>query len=164
MVDGRVPRESVIELYQRHAAGLTAYACSRGMDFASAQDLVQQLFLKLIEGRVVPGEAPASYLYRAVRNASLNFRRDRRHETELPDEELWFTHPAADRAEILAVQQALAELPEEQRDTVFLKIWGGLTLEEIADAVSIPLNTAASRYRYALEKLRERLAVRSAKE
>jgi len=48
-------------------------------------------------------------------------------------------------------------LPEEQRATVIMRIWGGMTLEEIAEATAVPLSTAASRYRYALEKLRERL-------
>ena len=38
-----------------------------------------------------------------------------------------------------------------------LKLWEGLTFEQIADALDIPQNTAASRYRYGLDKLRERL-------
>jgi RNA polymerase sigma-70 factor (ECF subfamily) len=40
---------------------------------------------------------------------------------------------------------------------VHLKLWDGLTFEQIAVALDIPLNTAASRYRYGLDKLRERL-------
>jgi RNA polymerase sigma-70 factor (ECF subfamily) len=56
------------------------------------------------------------------------------------------------------VQQALQHLPEEQREVVFLRIWSGLTLQEIADAMETPLNTVASRFRYALDKLRDRLA------
>ena len=40
---------------------------------------------------------------------------------------------------------------------VHLKLWDGLTFEQIADALDIPLNTAASRYRYGLDKLREHL-------
>jgi RNA polymerase sigma-70 factor (ECF subfamily) len=52
---------------------------------------------------------------------------------------------------------ALGELPEEQRAVVHLKLWEGLTFEEIAEALEISANTAASRYRYGLDKLRERL-------
>ena len=40
---------------------------------------------------------------------------------------------------------------------VHLKLWEGLTFEQIAIALDIPLNTAASRYRYGLDKLRARL-------
>ena len=51
----------------------------------------------------------------------------------------------------------LGELPEEQRIVVHLKLWQGLTFEEIATTLEIPPNTAASRYRYGLDKLRGRL-------
>jgi len=56
-----------------------------------------------------------------------------------------------------ALAEALAELPEDQRAVVHLKLWDGLTFEQIAGALEIPLNTAASRYRYGLDKLRGRL-------
>jgi RNA polymerase sigma-70 factor (ECF subfamily) len=52
---------------------------------------------------------------------------------------------------------ALGELPEEQRAVVHLKLWEGLTFEAIAGALDISPNTAASRYRYGLDKLRYRL-------
>ena len=52
---------------------------------------------------------------------------------------------------------ALGELPEEQRAVVHLKLWEGLTFEEIAAALDISPNTAASRYRYGIDKLRGRL-------
>jgi RNA polymerase sigma-70 factor (ECF subfamily) len=56
------------------------------------------------------------------------------------------------------IESALARLPEEQRAVLVLKTWGGLTFPQIAAALEIPANTAASRYRYAVEKLRELLA------
>jgi len=154
----RLTPEWVKSSYEKHGAALAAYACCCGLDFASAEDMVQQVFLKLLRGETAPAEAPLPYLYRAVRNAALNLRRNRRREVELPREGLWLRHATAHPAEILSVQQALEELPEEQRETVFLRIWSGLTLQEIADATETPLNTVASRYRYALEKLRQRLA------
>jgi len=51
----------------------------------------------------------------------------------------------------------LGELPPEQRAVVHLKLWEGLTFEQIAEMLGISLNTAASRYRYGLDKLRQRL-------
>jgi RNA polymerase sigma factor (sigma-70 family) len=62
---------------------------------------------------------------------------------ELPDDEL---------------AAAVAALPEAQREVVALKIDAGLTFAEIAAVTGTSLNTAASRYRYALEKLRTALA------
>jgi len=52
---------------------------------------------------------------------------------------------------------ALGELPPDQRAVVHLKLWQGLTFEEIAAILEISPNTAASRYRYGLDKLRDRL-------
>lgn len=63
---------------------------------------------------------------------------------------------AGDRA--VQVQQALEKLSLEQREVVVMKVWGGLTFDEIAGVVGIPLFTAASRYRYALESLKKELA------
>jgi len=57
------------------------------------------------------------------------------------------------------VRAAIALLPEAQREVVALKIDGGLTFAQIARVTNVSLNTAAGRYRYALEKLRATLAV-----
>jgi RNA polymerase sigma-70 factor (ECF subfamily) len=54
---------------------------------------------------------------------------------------------------------AVAALPEAQRDVVALRIDGGLSFEEIGAATGTSPNTAASRYRYAIEKLRAALGV-----
>lgn len=56
-----------------------------------------------------------------------------------------------------AMESALHQLPDEQREVLVLKIWGELTFEQIATELEIPPNTAASRYRYALAALRKEL-------
>src|SRR5271155_90542 len=93
--------ESVRKLYEKHGAALAAYGCCCGLDFALAEDVVQQVFLKLLQGNAIATQAPLAYLYRAVRNGALNYQRDRRRETTLPKEEVWFAHAAAHRAEVL---------------------------------------------------------------
>lgn len=147
----------VKSLYEEHGSALAAYLCCGGLDFAAAEDVVQQVFMKLLQGSVSMPQMPVPYLYRAVRNAALNYQRNAQREVGLPDDEQWMVATGGRPDEVLAVQAALRELPEEQRETVFLKIWGGMTLQEIGELLEIPINTAASRYRYALDKLRERL-------
>ena len=144
-------------LYKAHGPALAAYACCRGVDFASGEDAVQQVFLKLLQASAPAPGNPVAYLYRAVKNSALNTLRNRGRDAELPDDELWFAHPMANPAEVLSLQVALRALPEDQRETVFLRVWSGMTLQEIAEATDSPLNTVASRYRYALEKLRAQL-------
>jgi RNA polymerase sigma-70 factor (ECF subfamily) len=57
-----------------------------------------------------------------------------------------------------AVEAALRQLPAEQREVVVLKIWGELSFPQIASTLEVPVNTAASRYRYALARLRATLS------
>ena len=153
----KLTSDEVKSLYEKHGPALAAYACCCGLDFAAAEDLVQQFFLKLLGTRQAALQFPLAYAYRAVRNATSNLQRVRRRETQLPENELWWIHHSASPEEILALQKALRELPPEQQETVFLRIWSGMTLQEIARATETPLNTVASRYRYALDKLRLRL-------
>jgi RNA polymerase sigma-70 factor (ECF subfamily) len=155
--DQKLSADEIKQLYNRHGAALLLYARGFVPDASAAEDLVHGVFLNLLRTRPKVREAPAAYLYRAVKNAALNAQRNRAREAPMPDREIWFTHRGGDHEATLALQAALAELPQEQREAVVMRIWSGMTLEEVAQATDVPLNTAASRYRYALEKLRERL-------
>ena len=55
------------------------------------------------------------------------------------------------------IEKTVNELPLEQKEVLIMKIWGELTLKQIAAGLGIPAGTAASRYRYALEALRKKL-------
>jgi RNA polymerase sigma-70 factor, ECF subfamily len=147
----------VRRLYDQYGPALVAYACGFVADSASAEDIVHGVFVKLLHGQTAIPDSPAAYLYRAVRNAALNGRRNGSREARIEEAHLCFAHPSGSREAALALQKALRELPEEQREVVVMRIWGGMTLEEVAAATDVSVNTASSRYRYALEKLRERL-------
>ena len=92
-----------------------------------------------------------------MRNAALNTRRNGQRDTPLDPQLGVFKHRGGNIEAALTLEKALEELPEEQREVVVMRIWSGLTLEEAAAATGAPLNTVASRYRYALDKLREKL-------
>jgi RNA polymerase sigma-70 factor, ECF subfamily len=153
----RLTSDDVRKLYAAHGPALVAYACSFAADAAAAEDVVHQVFLRLLRGDTVTPDAPVAYLYRAVRNAALNARRNGSREVPLETEAACFEHRGSNREAAMALQSALSALPEEQREVVVMRIWSGMTLEDVANATGVSLNTAASRYRYALEKLRERL-------
>lgn len=145
------------QLYDRHGSALVAYARVFLPDFSSAEDAVQSVFLRMLSGNVALPEYPAAYLYRAVKNAALNTNRSAKKEMPLSEEISWLVHQDGDRDATLLVESSLQELPEEQREVVILRIWSGMTLEEISQSLEVPSNTVASRYRYALEKLRKRI-------
>jgi RNA polymerase sigma-70 factor (ECF subfamily) len=153
----KLSADDVRRLYDRHGPALVAYACSFLTDAAAAEDVVHQVFLRLLGGTTDVPDVPVAYVYRAVRNAALNARRDGARQQPLDPASTVFAHAGGSPEAALALQAALAELPEEQREVLVMRIWSGLTLDEAARATGVPLHTAASRYRYALEKLRQRL-------
>jgi len=153
----KLSAEDVRRLYDQHGPALMAYARSFVPDAAAAEDVVHQVFLRLLSAELTMPDAPVAYVYRAVRNAALNARRGSLRLTELDPRSSIFRHCGGNQEAALALEKALAELPEEQREVVVMRMWSGLTLEEIAAAAGAPLNTIASRYRYALEKLRVKL-------
>jgi len=131
-----------------------------------ARDLLQELFVKLARRPdLLDGvRAERAYLLRLAHNLAIDLIR-RRGAREKSSEELAGNAPLLfaptsdpdEQAFCDALAQALTELPDEQRTVVHLKLWEGLTFEHIASLLQIPLNTAASRYRYGLDKMRERL-------
>lgn len=142
-------------LYEAHGRALFAYASSLTPDSAVAEDVVHQVFLKLLKSRdVALPERPLPYLLKAVRNTALNDLRQRRREVELNAEAGWLEAPAGREEEALALEAALNMLPQEQRELIVLRTWAELTFEEAAAVVGCSPNTAASRYRYGRDKLR----------
>ncbi len=153
------------ELYDAHAGALFAFALNLTRSEPDARDLLQDLFHRLVD-RPMPGDVrdPRGWLLRSLHHLSVDRvrRRDSRSRTtdRLAAESLDLFAPAADPDEASfrrELASALGELPEDQRAVVHLKLWEGRTFEQIATLLDIPLNTAASRHRYALEKLRDRL-------
>jgi RNA polymerase sigma-70 factor, ECF subfamily len=156
-VGNRIGRDQIRKLYEQHSRGLFAYACSYVSSFASAEDALHQVFERLLRGDLgIEGE-PARYLYRAVRNVALNQIRNRSREVNLDDG--WIESPSGMEQAGFELQSSLQDLPEEQREVILLHVWGEMSFEEVAAALGIPANTAASRYRYGLSKLREQFQV-----
>ena len=146
-------QDEVRRLYELHSRGLLAYACSFVTSFASAEDALHQVFERLLRGDIEIAESPVPYLYRAVRNAALNQIRRRLRDVDLDDQ--WLVSPPGMQQVGLELQSALQKLPEEQREIILLHVWAQMSFDEAAAALNISPNTAASRYRYGLSKLRE---------
>jgi len=153
-------------LYDEHAQPLFAFLLNFTRDEADTRDLLQEIFVKLArEPRLLAGvREERAFLIRLAHNAAIDLirRRGTRERTKenFAAEMISVFAPANDPDEKVFREElsiALGGLPEEQRAVVHLKLWGELTFEEIATVLEISPNTAASRYRYALDKLRDRL-------
>ena len=146
--------------YHQHGAALLLFGIALIGDRGRAQDAVHQIFLKLLEhsdlGQIA---AVRTYLFSALRNTIMSDVRRRGRDVTLElDDNSWFESPNRDYLEELRVRRALASLPEDQREVTVLHIWGGLTFAEAAEVLGINAHTAAARYRYALDKLRDTLS------
>ena len=154
-------RQAVERAYREHGEGLYRYAVMVLTDEEAAQDVIQQVFMRLLGmgERVLAVESLAGYLRRAVRNGCYDaLRRGRGQEAvngQAILESVGEQGLGADERE--ALERALRALPAEQREVVHMKVYEGKTFREMAGALGVSANTAASRYRYAMAKLRERL-------
>jgi len=153
-------------LYDDHAQALFVFLLNFTRDETDTRDLLQELFVKLAkQPDLLAGvRAERAFLIRLAHNLAIDLMRRRgtreKNYGQLGDETGSIFASAADPDEQSfrgALADALGELPPEQRAVVQLKLWEGLTFEAIAHALEIPPNTAASRYRYGLDKLRLRL-------
>lgn len=149
-------------LYDRLAGRLLNTAHMMTASAADSEDIVHDLFVELARYRTRLATVTdlEAYVFTMLRHAVSRRRRraaidqravvaigrNRKHEgraimppASMPDDQL---------------QAAVAALPTAQREVVALKFQGGLTFAEIASTMGTSLNTAASRYRYAIDKLR----------
>ena len=158
-------------LYQRHRGPLYRYLAQQTRSTEIANDLFQDVWSKVIVSRD-RYEARAqfrTFLYRIAQNCFIDHcrRASVRNESPGPEDgwESMLPGPEHDRPDMHAehaqiaasYQAALSTLPPEQRD-VFLLYESGLSLEEIAVITAVGAETAKSRLRYAVAKLRASLS------
>jgi len=145
----------------RHAPALLLFARQQTTCEADAQDLVQEAVVESWRRQNDGAPPPLGWVYATIRHRAIDWARrdERRLEREvaahLDNPPCWFDAGVDERERNLLIQKAMTHLPEIYRDVVTLKVWGGLTFGEIAEALDIPANTAASRYRYGLIELRK---------
>lgn len=162
IVTALTPSE-LTRLHAAYADGLFRYFWAAAGSVADAEDLVQEFFVKLARtGAAVRAvSCERAWLFRVARHLVTDWHRRRTRRAEVPGEEalaLLEYGAAGDDPDAAALARemaaALAQLPPEQRTAAQLRLWEGLSLAEIAEIQAVPLQTAASRLRYALQRLR----------
>jgi len=159
-------------LYDAHAPSLAAHLRGLLREDADVRDVLQELFQKLA-ARTNPLQEvrdERAYLLRLAHHAGIDYcrrqaSRERAHEgfrqaTIDPTSNTHWFAPTSDPDEAefrWQLSEGLKELPTDQRWVVQLKLWEGMTFDRIAEVLGIPLNAAASRYRYGIDKLRAQL-------
>ena len=146
--------------FDAYAGRLVLYA-RQWLEPAAAEDVVQDVFIRLMSQSREPDNAQA-WLFRSVRNAAISATRSQRsrrfrEQKVAADEPDWFEKHPGDLLDASAAEAALAKLPQEQREVIVLRIWGQLTLAEIAQIVEKPVSSVHGTYHSALSALRHEL-------
>ncbi len=149
-------------LYDGHAASMYSYALALLGNAEEAEDTVQDVFVNICSA-ATPPDNPRHYLLRSVRNQAITRIRKRRlrfwKRPQLPNPAPMFDRPhQLPHEDLDRLQAEICSLPADQREVLLLKTYEGMTFEDIASLTGVSANTAASRYRYAIDKLRQRFA------
>jgi RNA polymerase sigma factor (sigma-70 family) len=160
--------QRISDAVTREGSRLRGFIRRRVPDARDAEDILQDVFSALVEANrlLVPIEHVTGWLFRVARNRIIDLFRARRPEVSGERLELDDVLPSPDagpeeeyaRGVLLeALEQAIGELPAEQRDVFIAHELEGRSFKEIATATGVGVNTLLSRKRYAVLRLRERL-------
>jgi len=155
--------EQVADIVSREESRLRGFIRRRVPDPRDAEDILQDVFSALVKANrlLMPIDHVTAWLFRVARNRISDLFRARAPEFELED--VWPSTGAGPEEEyaravlLQALEQAISELPPEQRDVFIAHELEGRSFKEIAAATGVPINTLLSRKRYAVLRLRERL-------
>lgn len=165
-------------LYWRHQRGIFNFISHFiGESGNQAEELLQDVFLKVVKAskRYEPSAKFTTWLYQIARNGCIDHFRKMKHRktTSLAqpidsEEEMVLestiagTNPSPEKAArisevALVLEEAIAALPEDQKEVFLMREDLNLSFAEISELIGCPVNTAKSRMRYALEHLRKTL-------
>jgi RNA polymerase sigma-70 factor (ECF subfamily) len=129
---------------------------------ADAKDVFQDALVEAWQktDRRIPDKALvfATIRRRAIDLGRSTDRRSKREQLVAADLDNWFVSDFAKEDTRRFLKNALGELPDLQREVLILRVWGDLSFPAIANLINVTVATATSRYRYALERLRDSLA------
>ncbi len=159
--------EALCRIYRKYGDYLLALAAALLQDINAAEDVVHDVFCKFIESREKFKLAGSlkSFLGTCVVNLARDRLRARKlHNCDLDEAAAMALdtkdpeHYAIFGEEARNLNHAIAQLAYEQREVIMLHLRGGMKFREIAGLQGVSINTAKSRYRYGLEKLRTLLS------
>jgi RNA polymerase sigma factor (sigma-70 family) len=160
-------RDRIADIFRREQGRLRSFVRRRVADEGDAEDILQDVFYALVEADWLtrPVEQASAWLFRVARNRIIDWFRKKRPE-QFEDEGIEELLPSAGAGPEEAylrsllwdeLEQALAELPEEQRAAFIAHEIEGRSFKELARETGVSVNTLLSRKRYAVLHLRERL-------
>jgi len=157
--------EKIVEKFQNQ---LIRFAFYRIGSLEVAQDIVQDVFIRFFEKKqdFKTMENPKSFLYKSIGNQCIDYHRKNKIEFISIDSisESHFINNSNHyelKAEYEQITHLLNCLPEEQSEILKLRIIDELEFKEIAEITGIPVATAKSRFRYGIDKLKNKIQTKN---
>lgn len=152
-------------LFRAYYPFLCTYATRLVKDAAAAEEIVQELFVRLWENRsrTIIGSSVKNYLFVSVRNLALNHIRHNRIKEDyakniIPEQdELYSPDTGAQTALLERIEKEIESLPEKRREIFTLSRRDGLKYREIAEKLNVSVKTVETQMGLALKYLREKL-------
>jgi len=151
-------------LYARNRGILYRYVLRQVGDAATANDLYQGCWEKIIRARkrYRPSAPFRAWMFRIAHNHVMDYFRKAKPESEIAEDVIESPSPGPeklylDQNRTARLMEAVSKLPFEQREALLLKLEGGFDIPEIAGITGVKPETAKSRLRYAVNKLKSEL-------
>jgi len=149
-------------LFDQFGEAMYRYLTIKLRSARDAEDVLQEVFFRLVKYsvRLRFVRNLRVFVFRVARNEADRFLRSKIQEEKVARESTLLaqsfsqSYLGPDESTERLVSEALAQIPDEQREVIVLKIFEGMTFNEIAEVSGESSNTVASRYRYGIEKMR----------
>lgn len=151
-----IDHTEIQRLFRAYGPRLVLYA-RQWIGIEGAEDAVQEVFVRLMMQRHAPRKL-APWLFRAVRNEAMNQLRKRARRKVAAagaGSTAWFESDEEARYEARLVEEKMKVLSPDVREVVILKVWGGLTFDEIASVTGLAPTTSFRRYREGIRDLKQ---------
>jgi RNA polymerase sigma-70 factor (ECF subfamily) len=158
---------ALCRIYEKYRVCLLKVAVALLYDRSGAEDVLHDVFVRFAQtaGQFQVKGSLKGYLSICVANRArdVNRTKQRRNAADLDEADMppagtpGPEHEAMSRETVAKLDAALAALPDDQREIIVLHLQSRLAFREIAELREVSINTALSRYRYGLERIRSAL-------
>jgi RNA polymerase sigma-70 factor (ECF subfamily) len=166
----RGDQKAFSEIMQRYQGGLYSLIYQSTKNLSLTEEVFQEVFYKVIHKKDYfdPNSSFKAWIYKICRNTCIDLARKR---NKIPTHSLLFEESSSetleqsdtkDPLEVVSINElkeflnkAASILPSDQQETFYYKVRSEMTFEEIGEVMDCSINTAKSRFRYAIEKIRE---------
>ena len=148
-------RIKVLEAYHAQHGPFILRYLNRLVGSQYAEDVFQDSFVQALShiDKLRDLNSPRAWLFRIAHNLAMNVMRKKKMVTDIAMDNLIHSSPQED-PRLAYMRHAISELPDKHHETVMLRWYDGLSYEEIAQVLDVPVGTIRSRLHHSVGKLR----------